>query len=63
MVLDIYNYLEVKNIFLIRYLVGVNCGIIYVISYVIYPKIKVDSCDSLRVEKTLTFHNTHSVSF
>ena len=51
MVLDIYNYLKVKNIFLIRYLVGVKRGIIYVISYVIYPKTKVDSCDSLRVEK------------
>ena len=37
------------------YLIGVRSGIIYVISYN-HAKIKVDSYDSLPLEKTLTFH-------
>ena len=40
----------------IRYLVGVKSGITYVISHN-YPKIKIDSYDSLPLEKTVTFHN------
>ena len=39
-----------------RYVIGVKSGIIYVISRN-YAKIKVDSCDSLPLEKTMTFHN------
>ena len=40
----------------IRYLVRIKSGISYVIFYN-YEKIKVDSCDSLSLEKTLTLHN------
>ena len=40
----------------IRYLVGVKSGISYVISHN-YVKIKVDSYDSLPLERTMTFHN------
>ena len=40
----------------IRYLVGVKRSITYVISHN-YAKIKVDSYDSLPLEKTMTFHN------
>ena len=40
----------------IRYLIGVKSGITYVISRN-YAKIKVDSYDSLPLEKTMTFHN------
>ena len=39
-----------------RYLIRVKCGITYVISYN-YAKIKVDSCDSFPLEKTLIFHD------
>ena len=39
----------------IRYPTGVKSGIMHVIS-LNYPKIKVDSYDSLPLEKTLTFH-------
>ena len=40
----------------IRYLISVKSGIKYVISHN-YAKIKVDSYDSLPLEKTMTFHN------
>ena len=40
----------------IRYLIGVKIGITYVISHN-YAKIKVDSYDSLPLEKAMTFHN------
>ena len=40
----------------IRYLIGVKNGIMYVISHS-YAKVKVDSYDSLPLEKTLTLHN------
>ena len=40
----------------IRYLIVVKISITYVISHN-YAKIKVDSYDSLPLEKTLTFHN------
>ena len=40
----------------IRYCIGVKSGITYVISHN-YPKIKVDSHDSLPLEKTLAFNN------
>ena len=40
----------------IRYLIGVKGGITYAISHN-YSKIKVDSYDSLPLEKTLAFHN------
>ena len=40
----------------IRYLISVKGGITYVISHN-YTKIKVDSYDSLPLEKTVTFHN------
>ena len=40
----------------IRYLIGGNSGIIYAFSHS-YPKIKVDSCGSLALGKTLRFHN------
>ena len=40
----------------IRYLIRVKCGITYVISYN-YAKIKVDSCNSFPLEKTLIFHD------
>ena len=40
----------------IRYLIRVKSGIKYVI-YCNYAKIKVDSYDSLPLEKTITFHN------
>ena len=40
----------------IRYLISVKRGITYVISHN-YAKIKVNSYDSLSVEKTVTFHN------
>ena len=40
----------------IRYLIGVNSGITYVFSHN-YAKIKIDSPDSLPLEKTSTFHN------
>ena len=39
----------------IRYLIGAKSGITYGISHY-YAKIKVDSHDSLPLEKTLTFH-------
>ena len=57
--LDIEYYLEVKN--LIPYstgldLINVKSGIIYIISHN-YAKIKVDSYDSLPLEKTMTFCN------
>ena len=57
--LDIEYYLEVKN--MIPYstgldLINVKNGIIYIISHN-YAKIKVDSYDSLRLEKTMTFCN------
>ena len=39
----------------IKYLIGVKCGITYVIS--IYYMIKVDSYDSLPLEETLKFYN------
>ena len=40
----------------IRYLICVKSGITYVISHN-FAKIKVDSYDSLSLEKTMTFHN------
>ena len=40
----------------IRCLIGLKSGITYVI-YHNYAKIKVDSCNSLPLEKTMTFHN------
>ena len=40
----------------IRYLMSVKRGITYVISHN-YAKIKVDSYDSLSLEKAVTFHN------
>ena len=40
----------------IRYLISVKSGITYIISHN-YAKIKVDSYDSLPLEKTMTFHN------
>ena len=40
----------------IRYLLGVQSGITYVISHN-YAKIKVDSYSSLLLEKTMSFHN------
>ena len=40
----------------IRYLIGVKSGIMYIISHN-YAKIKVDSYDSLPLEKTLTLRN------
>ena len=40
----------------IRYLIGVKFGIVYVISHN-NAKIKVDSYDSLPLEKTLTLHS------
>ena len=40
----------------IRYFTGVKSGTTYVISQN-YAKIKVDSCDSLALEKARTFHN------
>ena len=40
----------------IRYLIGVKGGITYATSHN-YSKIKVDSYDSLPLEKTLAFHN------
>ena len=40
----------------IRYLISQKGGITYVFSHY-YAKIKVDSYDSLPLEKTLTFHN------
>ena len=40
----------------ISYLIGVKSGITYVISHC-YVKIKVDSYDSLPLEKKLIFHN------
>ena len=39
-----------------RYLIGITSCITYLI-YHNYAKIKVDSYDSLSLEKTLTFHN------
>ena len=39
----------------IRYIIGVKSGIVYVFSHN-YAKIKVDSYDSLPLEKTLTLH-------
>ena len=39
----------------IRYIIGVESGIAYVFSHN-YAKIKVDSYDSLPLEKTLTLH-------
>ena len=39
-----------------RYLIGVKIGITYVISHN-YEKIKVDSSESLPLEKTLSLHN------
>ena len=38
-----------------RYLISQKCGIAYVISHN-YARIKVDSYDSLSLEKALTFH-------
>ena len=40
----------------IRYLVGVKSGITYVVCHN-YVKIKVDSCNSLPLEKTVTSYN------
>ena len=40
----------------IRYLIGVKSGITYVISHN-YAIFKIDSYDSLSLEKTMTFHN------
>ena len=40
----------------IRYLIGIKSGVLYVFSHN-YARIKVDSYDSLSLEKTLTFHN------
>ena len=45
---DIYNKL--------RYLISIKSGITYTISHC-FSKIKVDSYDSLPLEKTLTLHN------
>ena len=42
--------------FRIKYLISVKSGITYTIYYN-YAKIKVDSYDSLPLEKTMTFHN------
>ena len=41
---------------MIRYLISQKIGITYAFSH-IYAKIKIDSFDSLHIEKTLTFHN------
>ena len=61
MELPIQYYLEVKNmvsfttvLFILQE--GVKSGITYVISHN-YTKIKVDSYNSLPLEKTVTFHN------
>ena len=40
----------------IWYLISVKNGIAHIISHN-YAKIKVDSCDSLPLEKTMTFHD------
>ena len=53
MELDIYYCLEMKS--RIRYLIGVKGGITQVIFHN-YAKMKVDSFDSLPLEKTMTFH-------
>ena len=45
---SIYNW--------IRYLVSIQSGIKYLISHS-YANIKLDSYDSLPLEKTMTFHN------
>ena len=57
--LDIEYYLEVKNMILYSTgldLINVKSSIIYIISHN-YAKIKVDSYDSLPLEKTMTFCN------
>ena len=59
MELHFWYYLELKNDSIynrIRYLIGVKSGITTV-NYHSYARIKVDSYDSLPLEKTLTFHN------
>ena len=40
----------------IRYLISEKSGITYSISH-IFAKIRTDSCNTLPIEKTLTFHN------
>ena len=47
-----YDFISTR----IRYLIGVKSGIAYVISHN-SAKIRVDSYDSLPLEKSLTFHN------
>ena len=39
-----------------RYLISLKSGITYIYSHY-FAKIKVDSCDSLSIEKILTLHN------
>ena len=45
----------------IRYLIGVKSDIAYVFSHN-YPRIKVDSYDSLPIEKTFSSYNDSSLS-
>ena len=47
-----YDFIYIK----IRYLIGGKSSITYVFSHN-YAKVKADSCDSLPLEKTLTFHD------
>ena len=58
----INKYETIRN--RIRYVIGVNGNIIY-ISLHYYAKVKVDFCNSLPLERTLTLHsvkNTHLVT-
>ena len=40
----------------IRYLINLKSSVTYIFSHY-FAKIKVDSCDSMPIEKTLTLHN------
>ena len=58
----INKYETIRN--RIRYVIGVNGNIIYA-SLHYYAKVKVDFCNSLPLERTLTLHNvknTHLVT-
>ena len=56
--MDLYGFTWIYDFIYnrIRYLIGVKRGITYVVSHN-YAKIKVDSYNSLPLEKTMTFHN------
>ena len=57
MEVDIYNCFALKNITLFTtYLISLKSSIIYVF-FLYFVKIKVDSYNSLPIEKALTFHN------